>query len=216
MGPITRTLDVTVLDRIPVDVIHMTPIIVLIPDQMFPIAMLPERALLALRASSSHEIRTIQADTTALRDGAFDDAPTCREIAVIGRQCPDTMQMIWQQHPGVDGEGMGLPRQRNTFPQCRADVVVQQEGLAVQGVDGEEIRPATDIGAPVARHAGLIFDRRVGRALHPRQSCVLRRRVSRAEFSIPSWQIWIGALNTRPYREHKKSEPKLTSFMLTR
>src|SRR4030065_1801564 len=142
MGPITRTLDATVLDRVPVDVINMTPIIVRIPDQMFPIAMLPERALLALRASSSHEIRTIQADATALRHSAFDDLPTCREIAVIERQCPDTMQMIWQQHPGVDGEGMGLPHQRNTFPQCRSDILVQQEGLAAQGVDSKEIRSA--------------------------------------------------------------------------
>jgi len=73
--------------------------------------------------------------------------------------------MIGQQHPGVDGERMGLPHQRNTFPQCRAYVVIQQKGLAVQGVDGKEICSAVNIGAPVVRHAGIIFDRRVIRAL---------------------------------------------------
>jgi len=143
----------------------MTSIIVVIPDLMFPVAMLPERALFALPASSSHEIGTIQAGATALRHGAFDDSPTRREITVIGRQCPDTMQMIWQQHPSVNGEMMGLPHQRNTFPQCRPDIVIQQESLAVQGVDSKEIRPAINIDAPVVRHAGIIFDRRVIRAL---------------------------------------------------
>ena len=73
--------------------------------------------------------------------------------------------MIGQQHPGVDGERMGLPHQRNTFPQCRPDIVIQQESLAVQGVDSKEIRPAINIDAPVVRHAGIIFDRRVIRAL---------------------------------------------------
>lgn len=143
----------------------MTPIIVLIPDQMLPVAMLPERALFALPTSNSHEIRTIQTGVAALRHGAFDDPPTRREITVIGRQCPDTMQMIWQQHPGVDGERMGLPHQRNTFPQCRSDIVIQQEGLAAQGVDSKEIRSAVNIGAPVVRHTGIIFNRRVIRAL---------------------------------------------------
>jgi len=143
----------------------MTSIIVFIPYQMFPVAMLPERALLALCASRSHEIRTIQTGATALRHGAFDDPPTRREITVVGRQCPDTMQMIWQQHPGVGGERMGLPHQRNTFPQCRSDIVIQQEGLAAQGVDSKEIRSTVNIDAPVVRHAGIIFDRRVIRAL---------------------------------------------------
>jgi hypothetical protein len=46
---------------------------------------------------------------------------------------------------------MGLPHQRYTFPQCRSDIFIQQEGLAVQGVDSKEIRSAVNIGAPVAR-----------------------------------------------------------------
>jgi len=94
MGPISRALDVTVFDRIPVDIIDMTSIIVLISDQMLPIAMLPERALLALRASNRHEIRTIQPGATTLCHGAFNDSPTRREITVIGWQGPDAMQVI--------------------------------------------------------------------------------------------------------------------------
>ncbi len=68
---------------------------------------------------------------------------------------------------------MGLPHQRNTFPQCRSDIVIQQEGLAAQGVDSKEIRSTVNIDAPVTRHTGIIFDRRVIRALrlllHPTQ-----------------------------------------------
>ena len=94
MGPISRAPDVTVFDRIPMDIIDMTSIIVLIPDQTFPIAMLPERALFALPASLSHEIRTIQTGAAALRHGAFDDPPTRREITVIGWQGPDAMQVV--------------------------------------------------------------------------------------------------------------------------
>jgi len=66
----------------------------------------------------------------------------------------------------IDGEGPGLPHPRDPFPQRGPDVVIQQEGLAVQGVDGKEIRPARRY-----RRAGnlacddYIFDWRVIRAL---------------------------------------------------
>ncbi len=75
----------------------------------------------------------------------------------------------------IDGEGPGLPHPRDPFAQCGPNIVIQQEGLAVQGIDGEEIRPTADTGAPVIRHAAIIFDWRVVRALRKLLYAFLRR-----------------------------------------
>ena len=91
-------------DWVPVNIIDMPAIIALVTNHMLPIAVLPQRTLPALQATLGHEIRPIQTVPDMLGDGAFYNPPARLIVTVAFRQCPDTMQMIRQHHPRVDGE----------------------------------------------------------------------------------------------------------------
>jgi hypothetical protein len=78
----------------------------------------------------------------SLRESGFDQAPAGGKIAIARQQPPQTVQMIGENHDGVDKEWMIPP----SFPKSRAqnfDMPNQQiVSLPFRQVDGEEIATA--------------------------------------------------------------------------
>ena len=91
----------------------------------------------------------------AAREGGFDQSPAGGEIGIAGRQCPDAVQVIREDHDGVDGEGMPMPDAAKRFAQ-RPDVPGQQPAAAFEQGDGEEEGSARGVSTNVMRHGGSV------------------------------------------------------------
>jgi len=98
--PIGGVFDETVFDRVVMDVIDMVAVVGFIPDQVFPKTALPYPAFAAPLAYG----RTMFGGRDRIAEGLLDSSPAAGEIAVAGRQGDDAMQMLGQDHPGVDAE----------------------------------------------------------------------------------------------------------------
>jgi hypothetical protein len=130
------------------DVIHVPPIIVFVSNNMLPITPLPQATLGAAG--------TARADALTGRDLAgktrLDQAPASREIVIIRRQTPQTVQMIRQHDNGLDGNRMIGERLPKRGPQGR-DITDQQiVTLPLGQRQGEEIGAAGDFDALVGSH----------------------------------------------------------------
>ena len=147
---------VPMLHRVPMDVIDMPVEVGLITDEMFPESMLPQGALVPFSAARIHPFRSIESGLATLRDHPLDDTPTVGEILISGRQCPEGMHVVRQQHPSLDHKRMGRTKRSDRFPQGRAHIDIGEKGLAPIGVDREEIGATWHMGATVIRHGGII------------------------------------------------------------
>ena len=147
---------VPMLHRVPLDVIDMPVEVGPIADEMFPESMLPQGALVPFSAAPIHPFRSIESGLETLRDHPLDDTPTVGEILISGRQCPEGMHVVRQQHPSLDHKRMGQTKRSDRFPPGRAHINIGEKGLAPIGVDGEEIGATRHMGATVIRHGGII------------------------------------------------------------
>lgn len=145
--PIAHPRDQAVLERIDVAIRDMACIVGLIPDRMFPEPPLPNAALAARLPNGAQPFLFRQRFGKA----GLDQSPPGREIAVVGWQRPNRVQMIRQDHESVDGEGMASPRRGDGLAQ--RDDMVDKQGLApLQQVDCEEEAPARNERATIVRH----------------------------------------------------------------
>jgi hypothetical protein len=74
----------------------------LIADEIFPTkSMLPSRILVPLSATRVRPFRSIESRLAALRAHPLDDMRAVGEILISGRQCPEGMHVVRQQHPSA-------------------------------------------------------------------------------------------------------------------
>ena len=73
-----------------------------------------------------------------------------------GRQCPEGVHVVRQQHPSLDHKRMGRTKRSDRFPQGRAHIGIGEKRLAPIGGDREEIGATRHMGATVIRHGGMI------------------------------------------------------------
>ena len=64
--------------------------------------------------------------------------------------------MIRQQHPGIDAERKSRPYPFDTLAQRRTNIVIEQESLSLERIDGKEIRGARRLGAAVIGHVSIV------------------------------------------------------------
>src|SRR6187431_2444530 len=100
MRPVCCTARPAMLHRVVVDVVHMTPIVRLIADAMFPVPTLPDRALTAMHSRGRSHLDTGMSE----RERRLDPAPACGEIGVTVGQGPDPVHVFRQHDPGIDDE----------------------------------------------------------------------------------------------------------------
>ena len=124
----------------------------IIPDMMLPKPPLPYPALLA-RDMAGPQVSRRQ----ATREPGFDQPPPGREIPVTARQCPDAVQMVWQNHPCLDLEGPLRLGHRDRLAQT-LDVVNKQVCAAILQRDGEEDAGSGRFWADVIRHGRISPD----------------------------------------------------------
>jgi hypothetical protein len=86
------------------DVLDVSNEILLSPNLMFPKTALPHRLLLFTLPRWRHS-PLISCPTTMAKI-TFDQAPTGGKILIANGQGPDAMQMVWQNHNGLDFEGV--------------------------------------------------------------------------------------------------------------
>jgi hypothetical protein len=53
-----------------------------------------------------HPIGFVQSFTALQCDKTFNLLPALRKSRIIGRQCPNGVNMVWQQNPSIYGEWM--------------------------------------------------------------------------------------------------------------
>ena len=87
----------------------MGPIIVIIANFVFPKPALPDRAFSFLLFRCVYPGLSVKKRFRAFGKSRLDQTPAFGEIVVTFRQGPDTMQVIRQQYPGIDGKGVMLP-----------------------------------------------------------------------------------------------------------
>ncbi len=133
------------------DVVHVSGQVGRIADRVFPEAPLPDASLAGALASFGQPFPS----RDAAREGGFDQSPAGGEIGIAGRQCPDAVQVIREDHDGVDGERIPMPDAAKRFAQ-RRDVLNQQPAAAFEQGDGEEEGAARDVSTNVMRHGGSV------------------------------------------------------------
>ena len=137
--PIDRAFDVTVLDRIEMDVRHVTIQIVIVPNLVLPISPLPDAALPLAQPARADRLTLCK----SARKPRLDERPARRLVRIVFGQAPDRVQMIGQDHHRDDLERVALPGQSLHGSQ-RFNVRNQQIALAIREIDGEKESPACD------------------------------------------------------------------------
>ena len=146
-----RYLREPVLDRVKVDVIHVSGIIAIVADRVLPIAALPNPALALVRPAAVPGIGQ------RLREARLDPPPSIGEVAVTLRKGPQAMHVVRQHDPPVDAKRQ-LPSNLAHHLAQRVYVRQEQPGAAVVQVDREEIGGARDPVASVVRHRATMPD----------------------------------------------------------
>ena len=86
-------------------IIQVTLKIQIIPNKMVPESSLPYAAFAAL-GGRFFVLSVISSQIAALAaDGSLNNRPAGTEIIVILRKRPDSMKVIRQENPGINGKG---------------------------------------------------------------------------------------------------------------
>jgi hypothetical protein len=144
--------DVAVFDGIEVHVIHMRSEVGVVADAMLPKAPLPDPTFPVTLAG----VRPTLVRGQTSRKDRLDQAPARRKVVVAGGQRPDTMQMIGEDHPGIDAKRAGSVHGPYRTPQ-QIDALCQQIIPApFQQIDGEEEASARYAMATVVGNGALL------------------------------------------------------------
>lgn len=136
----------------------MSTQIVIVADQMFPVAALPDAPLPADDASLASPFIARQ----ATRETRFNLRPAIGIVGIIGRQTPYAMQMIRQHHNRQYLERTNRLRRPERGTQI-VHALHEQPAAALQQIDGEEIGATGHMDATIVRHVPSFAPTPVGR-----------------------------------------------------
>jgi hypothetical protein len=94
--------------RIEVDVIQMRRKIAVIPDEVFPVPALPDRAL-ATQLAAGIPIHLTKLLNILPRESFLDQTPTRRVAVIAIRKRPQSVHVVGQHHLRLDDEVMPFP-----------------------------------------------------------------------------------------------------------
>src|SRR5580704_7290758 len=95
--PVADPSDISMLHRIEVDVIDVTLEVSVIAYCMLPKPSLPDTRFAPLHLAPRPQLRRRQ----LAGESAFDLAPAWGKIGIVGRQCPNGMEMVRQDADSV-------------------------------------------------------------------------------------------------------------------
>ena len=147
MGPVRHAGDVSVFDRVVMDVIAVDVEIPLIANRVFPEPALPDAPFAFLLPSSRQSFPR--------REGSgkrcLDQPPSRGIVRIVRRQRPQAMKMIGENDDSVEVK-RSLPPHGNKGGTQGGNVFRKQTTVAFQEGDREKVGAAGDIGADVVRH----------------------------------------------------------------
>src|SRR3990172_1913252 len=121
---------------------------------MFPISPLPDTALALVDAAFTSSLT----GADPAREAGLDQHPACRIVTIFRRQRPDGMQMLRQNHEGVDVKRMPcFGFANNRLQDFRP--LHEQRTVPLCQIDGEEIRASLDVCSTITHRSLLLLDR---------------------------------------------------------
>ena len=159
IGPIPDPRHERMFHGVPVNVIHVTPEVLIVANRVVPESSLPDVAFLAMAARRGRAARRQIVVGQGQGHPRLDQFPAYREIGLAFRERPHGVQMIGQEHHGHDvkrplaaGEGQGImerpPRQRQS-----------QDRPTMIRDNGKEERSAFDHRSAIVAHTRIICPR---------------------------------------------------------
>ncbi len=156
MRPVDNTRDMSVLDRIEMDIVDIALQIGIIANGVLPIATLPDALLsLARLACGSRQ------GGKAAREAALDQAPAGGKISVSFRQCPNRVNVIGQD-ADRDGFEWAALLDGSIDNSQSINLVHQQPARPVGENDGEEENAAFEFRSDVSWHEQSSCTKMVG------------------------------------------------------
>ena len=143
IGPIGGPADIPMFHGVVVNVLYVLPVVPLIPDGVFPIAGLPDRASLSAMGK-----------VFMLSYPCLDQPPPRRKVVIAGRQGPNTVQMVRQYDYSIDCQRPFLVQPPKGLTQYVDGLPVPEEGVSSSGDHGEEVGAAGHEGASVVHRCG--------------------------------------------------------------
>lgn len=145
------------LDRVKVQVVHVMPEIGLVPDLVFPVTMLPKSAATFGRAVRRKPVRPEVTGAAGASHEALDQAPAGRKIRIVFRQSPDGMQVIREQNPAIDAEGVFYANSGNGLAQSGTNIRRDQDRMPALRHHREKVASPRRIHPPISRHKHLQY-----------------------------------------------------------
>ncbi len=155
--PIRHPVNITMLEGIDMNVIHVASKILFIPDPMLPETPLPQTPLAFPGATGRDRLAAGQSPA----EMGLDQSPTGREIVVAFGQCPQRMHVIGQHHPGVD---MKWPVRSDATHRRAQTVDLPNQQIRSPIGNGHRKKPRCPPSTipPVVRHANISTPFRYG------------------------------------------------------
>jgi hypothetical protein len=145
--PIRRVFRQAMLDRVEMRVVHMSGIIAIVADRMFPIPPLLDAALPA----AGHDRRARLSLRQGFRKCDFDCASSTGEVGVAWRRGPQAMHMVGQNDSSIDAKGRPQAPAPDRLTQD-LDRTHQQVRISIAQVHGKEEGPTRNPIAAILRH----------------------------------------------------------------
>jgi hypothetical protein len=148
--PVPHPLDVTMLERIDVDIVDMGRVVRIVPDGVLPEAPLPDAPLVAPPADLGSVLDLLQGP----REMLFDRPPAFRVIVVSGWECPDRVQVVRKHDPRVDVKRTPAAYAANGVSELGNVSDQQIIRVSLEQVHREKIRAARYADAAIVGHFG--------------------------------------------------------------
>jgi hypothetical protein len=129
------------------NVVNVSCKVVFVAQCVLPIAPLPNPPF-TFASTARRNSLTLRQGT---RKHRFYQPPTQGEVCVSFRQCPNSMEVIWQHHGRLDREWVSRLRVAKRGPQ-RLDMISEEARATVGQIDREEIGAAWNEVTPIVRH----------------------------------------------------------------
>ena len=155
--PIRNPLHQSVLHRIIMNILHVTPQVIIVANPMFPEPPLPDVLLAAAPARRAGRPTRPLFTTPGASEAAFNQPPTHGKVAVILRQTPKNMQMIRQQDKRYYLEVIIFSRPKKCRTKQPAGPNPRQQRPPMGSDDREEECATSQPDPPIVTHKPIII-----------------------------------------------------------
>jgi hypothetical protein len=154
MRPLAGGLHQDVLHRVVVNIVAMGIEVRLIADEVLPESLLPKTPVSILNRNRRNAFVLWSLIDT--RKTCLHQPPPSREVFITLWECPDAVQVIWEDHQGIHDEGMTCRYRRKRMAQDGDGRCGCQYRESTVSHHCEEVCRTSDSGSAVVWHGSLL------------------------------------------------------------